>query len=811
MRSRIHDSIYENDRKVGYGIDAGILVVPFEWLSFGSYMRDIIKTEDISEKKIESSWDKELSAGFSFFPERMPILINLDMLYDFGTENFKTAFGLEYQFRDIVSYRIGALNDQTFSGFGLKVMDFSLNYTFSFSGNNPSHYITFVHSFGTKMRDYKEAQKLFRLAQESMDIGDTFAALSLFESSFELDSLNEEIYLNYKRFEKISTFENQLPQNLTDDDIKRVSEISARYKAVNLGALVNSISAEGLPALTADGKTMFYTSTRTGGYLDTDNTPTEDFWYSQQVDGMWQSPRNVGNVINSGLNEGACSISSSSQTIYFSSIDPLKGSGLDIYMSKLEGTNWTEPVNLGENVNSKTWDSHPSISGDHRSLYFSSRRNGGRGGYDIWVSNYINSEWTVAVNLGPTVNSTMNERFPYIFYDNKTLYFASDRPGGFGGIDVYMTKMGNKGNWSKPINIGPEFNSSKDENSFIIEPSGRWAFFSSDRDGGYGRFDIYKIRVPEMMRPDTVITVKGIVNDTEDKPIKVIIVVNDLENGIELFRAENNSETGEYILNLPVGKVYSLLIMSDDGFISREEKLDLTEVQFYQEVQKNYALYSSDNKVYISGQISDFYTNEPIGAKIRVEVLETGEEIANFFSDYKNGQYKVEVPVDRNYNIAVNAESYFFESEIVVIEEEIVKDETIIKDFKLKLVRVGEKVKINNILFDFDKASLRPETYIELNRAIEMLKKYLDIGIEIGGHTDNVGSEEYNLRLSQSRCDSIKSYLIKKGIEESRLITIGCGENQPVADNDTETGRQLNRRTEFTVIEVKKTKNNIIK
>lgn len=806
VRARVKDQIFDSDRKVGYGIDAGIAITASPWFSIGGYINNIIQTDDINDKLIQNIQKQFYSAGFSIHPGMLPISLNFDFNYNQNNKKTKPAAGLQYNFRDILFPRFGFFDDQIFIGLGGKYSDFSLNYAFSFSKENPSHYLTFTHSFGASIKDRNEAKKMFILANDALKKGESIVAASLVKDAFKLDSLNQSIR---DLREKLNNVENLNADSTVSTNLVNISKQlkSAReFKAQNLGAMVNSPANDGLPVLTADGKTMFFTSSRKGSVF---GEPSEDFWYTVMHDSVWQKPVNLGTPVNTSLNEGACSISSDGQMIFLSKQNAADQTGLDIYVSKLNGTIWTIPENIGANVNSKYWDAHPSISNDRKSLYFASNRPGGFGGYDIWVTHFVNGKWSDAENLGPQINSSANERYPYIFFDSKTLYLSSDREGGLGGFDIYMSKMDKNGNWAKPINAGLAFNSNRDEISFIIEPSGQWAYFASDREGGFGNLDIYKIEVPEVMRPDKVIAVKGKVLDSEGNPLDAIIVAKDLETGEELFRAESNSETGEYMLALPVGKVYSLLIMSGDNYISKEEKLDLSDVQFYQEVKNDYSLYYSEKKVFITGRISDYYSDEPIGAQIRVEVLETGEEIAKFYSDLKNGRYQVEVPVDRNYNISVTANNYFFESEKIYTQSEIQTNEKIEKNFRLKLVKVGEKIKINNILFDVNKASLRPETFVELNRAAELLKKYTEIGIEIGGHTDSTGSEAYNVKLSQERCDSVKSYLLKQGIEEYRIVTKGYGESQPVADNRTEQGRQLNRRTEFTIIETKDLKKNI--
>jgi outer membrane protein OmpA-like peptidoglycan-associated protein len=385
-----------------------------------------------------------------------------------------------------------------------------------------------------------------------------------------------------------------------------------------------------------------------------------------------------------------------------------RGDGIgqcDLYYSELNGNQWSELQNMGDIVNSSSWDSQPTLSYDGKRFIFISDRAGGYGDVDIYmVEKNQFGEWGPAMNLGPIVNTPFTEHSPFFSQDGKTLYFSSNGHPGFGDFDIFKTVYEN-GQWSIPINMGRPLNTPNDDRFFTIGGSGEKGYFSSDRTGDS---ELYEIDIPESMRPEPTIVVSGIVTSIKDgRKVSAYILVEDLNTGELIAANKSNSVTGYYLVVLPSG---------------------------------------------------------------------------------------------RNYSVSANKEGYFFYSQSFEVSRSTHFRE-IKKDIQLKPIEKGAKVVLNNIFFETGKAALTPESRLELEKAIELMRTNPTMVVEIGGHTDNVGDDSFNMKLSHDRARSVRDYLVKGGIASERLQAKGYGELNPVAPNDTEDGRKTNRRTEFVILE----------
>ncbi len=475
----------------------------------------------------------------------------------------------------------------------------------------------------------------------------------------------------------------------------------------NLGPNVNSEHFEYFPALTADEQTIIITRNQRNKNGGRDYQ--EDFYGSwRDESGEWSLARNLGEPLNTDNNEGAQTISPDGRWMFFTGCNRRSGQGsCDIYFSRREGNDWTEPVNIGPPVNSRKWESQPSIAPDGRTLYFSSSRDGGEGKKDIWYS-VINERgfWSQPVNLGTNVNTSGSEESPFIHPDGKTLYFASTGHPGMGMSDIFVSRKQEDGSWSKAMNLGYPINTANDENSLIVGASGEKAYFASDREGGYGNLDLYEFELYPKARPGRVTFMKG-----------------------KVFHAE---------------------------------------------------------------------TKEALQAKFELIDLETGESVYNSSSDSKTGEFLVGLPVNHDYALNVSKDGFLFYSENFALKER--SDATPYKkDVAMQPIKKNEKVILKNIFFETASFELLEESNIELKKLLTFLEKNPTLKIEIGGHTDNVGSDDANQRLSENRARAVKDYLIQSGIVAERLTSKGYGESSPIDNNDTEEGRANNRRTEFTI------------
>jgi len=484
------------------------------------------------------------------------------------------------------------------------------------------------------------------------------------------------------------------------------------FKPVNLGDSVNTENNEYSPSLTIDEQTLVITVLRPRDeYTIHSSAKEEDFYMSvKRGDSLWSKARRIGSPLNSHGNEGAQSISPDGKTLFFTICNRSDGVGsCDLYISQIQKTGWSTPVNMGIKVNSGAWDSQPSISPDGNTLYFASARGGGKGVMDIWkTTKSDNGTWSSPVNLGDSINTEFSEMSPFIHSDGKTLYFTSNGHPGMGGLDIFYSKLKDDGQWSTPKNLGYPINTFNDEGYLIVNARGNKAYFSSDKYGGQGGMDIYSFDLYEEARPTAVTYMKGTVYNSK--------------------------------------------------------------------------------------------TKKRIDAKFELIDLSNSQVIVQSFSDPLTGEFLVSLPTDRNYALNVSKEGYLFYSENFELKGDHSKLKPFIKDIHMQPIETGGVVVLKNIFFDFDKFDLKPESQIELNRLVDLLNQNKTMKIEIGGHTDNKGTAEYNQKLSENRARSVYEYLINKGIDKNRLSYKGYGLTKPLESNDTEEGRAINRRTEFKVM-----------
>ena len=287
---------------------------------------------------------------------------------------------------------------------------------------------------------------------------------------------------------------------------------------VNLGANVNSEWDEYHPSVTGSSNEMLFTVRRPHDEYTVCKhcKEEEDIYSSLQQNGIWNPRIKLEKPINTGYNEGAQCISPDGKYLFFTICNAELGYGsCDIYWSKREGNRWSKPKNCGQKVNTRYWESQPSISADGKTIYFVSNRPGGQGGMDIWKSEMITEGiFSDPVNLGDVINTPYDELSPFIHFDQKTLYFSSDGHLGMGGKDLFYAKMKPEGTWSTPVNLGYPINSYQDESGIFINAQGNVAYFASNRAGGFGGLDIYCFELEETLRPEPVLFV---VNNTDSE------------------------------------------------------------------------------------------------------------------------------------------------------------------------------------------------------------------------------------------------------------------------------------------------------
>lgn len=493
-------------------------------------------------------------------------------------------------------------------------------------------------------------------------------------------------------------------------------------KISNLKTL-NSDNQDYAPLITADGNSLIFTSRRegsTGGEMAYDNNFYEDIYIAHKKNNQWASPEKINGAVNTNYHECGAAISPDGTQLF---IYMDEGDG-DFYVSSFDGKSWGEPVPVG-GVNSPYRELSISMNGEGNKLYFSSNRPGGYGGFDIYVSTLDDfGRWGKPINLGPKINTSGDEDAPFIHADGETLYFSSTGHLGMGGFDIFKSKYLRE-KWTTPINLAYPINTAQDDNYFVIAKNNEYGYYATAREDGLGGNDVYAILMDK----------RDFIQEKKDAPLMTLA--------------------------------------------KKKEK-----------------------ETYLVGKISDVETGELLEAEIILSDNEKNIVMTRTFSDPESGKFRIAIPEGTNLGLTVERDGYLFYSQNLKSSAlEPFKDNLI--DITLQESRVGTIGILKNIFFDTNKSNIRKESLVELNQIYTLLKAQPNIVIQINGHTDNVGDDAYNQQLSEKRARAVANYLLNYGLSADRITAKGFGESKPIASNDFEEGgRALNRRTEIEIIKI---------
>jgi len=480
-----------------------------------------------------------------------------------------------------------------------------------------------------------------------------------------------------------------------------------KMTVTDLGDSINSPFPDYSPVVSADESQLFFTSRRIGDKDPTTGQFYENIYIANFVNGHWAQAQNIGAPINEkDKHDATVGLSPDGQTILIYRDDG-NGDG-NIYTTHLRGTTWSSPKKLDENVDSKFWEPSASISADGQVLYFSSNRPGGFGGLDIYMSRLLpNGEWGKAVNMGPKINTSEDDDAPYIHPDNKTLYFSSKGHATMGGYDIFVSTLDSNNQWGAPVNIGYPVNTPGDDIFFVPTTDGRGAYYSSFRDSGVGEKDIYRINFPEK-KAEPITVYRGLIVSATDTnlPDNIEIVVTDNATGDQVGIYHPNISTGKYLIILPCGKNYDLTYNVSDTMFHKEN---------------------------------------------------------------------VDVRDSTAYNVIDRA-------------------------VDLKPLVIGQKIAMKHRLTAPTKngSTSGSEASPELQKLADLLKANKNLKIEVAGHMHGKGSEKDNLSESQASADAMVKYLVSIGIDSNRLKAKGYGSAEPMAKNGK--GAQTENGIEFTVL-----------
>jgi outer membrane protein OmpA-like peptidoglycan-associated protein len=523
---------------------------------------------------------------------------------------------------------------------------------------------------------------------------------------------------------------------------------------------INSKFDDFAPSVTADGLTLYFTSTRPGTntqqIIESDLLDYgEDLWKTvRDTAGHWSKPAPLPPPINSTDDEGSATISADGQSMYISLARRADGNGeSDIYKSDLVGDQWTNPMNMGRPINSQAWDAQPSLTADGITMYFSSRRSDAMdSSEDLYVTHKnTDGSWTPPHNLGEPVNTRFNESSPFISADGRTLYFSSNGHPGFGNKDLFMSRLLDDGTWSIPVNLGQPINAYGDDEFLTIPARGDKVIYSTQRADARGPMNLYEAKLPAEFRPGPVTVVAGTVYDkVTHAPLGARIEVNDLKSDQLVAVYHSNKVTGKFYIALGTGKIYGITALAD-GYVHFSDSVHVPDTISYREVTHDLPL-------------------TPLPPTIAQTTPGQKQPPTKQPTTKQPPTKQPKTPKQPKTTPAIDSSN------------------------------LGPAIELKNIFFDFNKAELRPESRTELRYFVDLLKSHPQYHIQIEGHTDSVGTVAYNQKLSETRANAVKQYLITQGIAAKRLTSKGFGSTRPLDTNATEEGRQKNRRTEFRFV-----------
>ncbi len=566
----------------------------------------------------------------------------------------------------------------------------------------------YVSKFGIR-NFYKDTRLIWKLAKMTELFGDPDEAKTLYrmvlrhhyqginikEIELYYDSLNRQAA---EQFVPIDYYYELVEHRKLIDTLQ-----PPRGVLLNMGMLVNSASADYGPSLNIHNDILVFTSKR----KQVDETirfrEDEDLFFSHKDPyGTWSKAKPI-DKLNSHYNEGSPCLSGDGKTLVFSRCDSPDSYGdCDLFIATLQAdSTWTRPENLGVSVNSLAWDSHPALSHQGDTLYFASDRLGGFGLSDIYYTTRDEKgRWSAALNVGPVINTRQNDVSPFYHPIHEVLYFSSQgQLYNFGEFDIYKAYH-KDGYWTEPQNIGPLVNGRGSEFYFTIDSESELLFYARSSTRDLNKQDIYSFPLPMEAQPEATTPVTGTLTDSlTGAPFQGIVSIIDLDRGNEVAPKFLKSD-GSFEFDLINNRNYLLILQGDDFF--RIEEV-----------------------FYLDGPMEINTVTQPLASKMKFESIE----------------------------------------------------------------------------FDVGKAELKTEMYADLNKVVNFLYDNIDFKLRISGHTDSVGDPEKNLQLSKERAQNIRDYIvIFAGIIKERVQADGFGDTQPIIPEEvTESDRKLNRRVEFEI------------
>jgi outer membrane protein OmpA-like peptidoglycan-associated protein/tetratricopeptide (TPR) repeat protein len=607
----------------------------------------------------------------------------------------------------------------------------------------------------------KKAVRLYSKALELAQNDDFKAGIAVLQQAVDVDNRYEDAYLsmagmygelkNYQgaidNYEKARTIDTayfrdyNLPYSI---NLAGKGEFEKALRAVQIFLTVSNLNE---------------TSRKSGEYRQRCYQFALDYAASHPSNYVFQ-PRNMGDSINTEVSEYYPTVSLDGNTLTFTR--RVHDTNEDFYeSSRMPDGAWSKARSLPGNINTNENEAAQSESIDGQWLIFNICNSpGGFGSCDIYISYRTPDGWSAPENMGDSINSEFWEAAPSLSPDKRDLYFSSSRPGGYGGSDLYVSHRLLNGHWSAAENLGPTINTIGEESTPFIHADNSTLYFNSTGHPGYGDNDLFVSR-------------KG-PGGRWGKPQNLGYPINTIENDGALVVAADG-RTAYY---------------TSERTDTRGE-LDIYTFELREDVRPAQTLW-------VKGKVFDRSTRKGLPSSVVLTDLSTKQAISNLQTD-ETGNYLITLPKGKDYAFNVNRKGYLFYSENFSLKDEQ-GDTAFHIDIPLQPIEANAAIILKNIFFDPNKFEVKPESQVELDEVVQLLKDNPTIKIQINGHTDNSGNEADNKVLSENRARAVTAYLVTKGIAPARLASKGWGDTQPVADNTNTQGRAQNRRTEMTVI-----------
>lgn len=505
-------------------------------------------------------------------------------------------------------------------------------------------------------------------------------------------------------------------------------------------AEINTSFNEESPCISTDGGTILFTSNRDNGHVvNSVGTYDNDIYMTQMDGGKWSKAKNMGAPLNTDKDETATMMSyDGTKILMFKDV----GGNFDLLRSDLKGSKWSEPQSVSHNINSEHNQTHASFDHTEKKYFLLVSKNieGRNPSNDIYFSGVIDAKtkrYGTPQPVGIAVNSKFSEGSVFMHPNGEEMYFSSEGHNSMGGYDIFVSYF-KQGQWSEPVNMGYPINTPYDDMFFAATANGKFAYIASNRAGGKGGMDIYKVT---FWGPD-----KEPITEAQD------FLLASIANPIQ------------------------------DVKLEQKVKVDKSSLTVFK------------------GKTIDALTGKPVEALIEIFDNNKGEVISEMGTNSETGKFLLALTAGVNYGISVKADGYLFHSENFDIPE-LSEYNLVNKVIELKNIKKGSTIALRNVFFDTGKSTLRSSSNNELSRLVKLMKDAPKLKVEISGHTDNTGSNTINEKLSQERAQAVVDYLVSKGISKDRFVAMGYGSSKPVASNKSSEGRQQNRRTEFKILE----------